>query len=412
MTDHELALLRDLARQHALIAQDEENLRRIARWKATVSGRQPDRMPVLCRLDSTAHEILREEDLRCTDPQLRGLERRLRWELFTATLGDDHCLSTSQPCGPVVRQTTPADYGLDNERQQPSQQGGAWKSIPSISQVADLDRLVMPAWTYDADATARKRSRLEEIFDGIAPVESAGGPSCNTMYDMIAERFIGYGQLLEAVLDEPELVHRLMAFLRDSSLAEIDWYEAQGLVCENNHHHKYNSDSLKTDPSAPTSCRERWIWSNSQIFDVVGPDQFETFLLDYQKPVFHRFGAVSYGCCENLTHKLERLLTIPNLRIFVNSAWTDLARTAPICAEHGLVIEWRQLATDMLGSPDFQRWDDHLRHGLQLTSAGNRWIVLQEVQTTEGDVDKFRRWCATAVHACEELTGSGSLQRV
>ncbi|MBI3946792.1 MAG: hypothetical protein HY321_12790 [Armatimonadetes bacterium] len=43
-------------------------------------------------------------------------------------------------------------------------------------------------------------------------------------------------------------------------------------------------------------------------------------------PILTRFGLSRYGCCEDLTRKMDRVLTIPNPRKFVCSAWTDLEK--------------------------------------------------------------------------------------
>ena len=37
----------------------------------------------------------------------------------------------------------------------------------------------------------------------------------------------------------------------------------------------------------------------------------------YQMPILTQFGLCAYGCCENLAHKSDGALTIPNLRMLV-----------------------------------------------------------------------------------------------
>ncbi|MCX7015706.1 MAG: hypothetical protein NTW86_24665 [Candidatus Sumerlaeota bacterium] len=65
-------------------------------------------------------------------------------------------------------------------------------------------------------------------------------------------------------------------------------------------------------------------------------------------------------------------------------------------------MEWRQLATDMMMKPDFGRIEKHLRRGLAITKGINRFIVLQEVQTVENDLPKFKEWVRRAVRLSEE----------
>ena len=59
---------------------------------------------------------------------------------------------------------------------------------------------------------------------------------------------------------------------------------------------------------------------------LMSPAMWEEFLLNYQKPIIEMFGLCGYGCCENLTHKIDGVLSIPNLRIFVSSAWSATPR--------------------------------------------------------------------------------------
>lgn len=240
----------------------------------------------------------------------------------------------------------------------------------------------------------------------ILEIRPVGITVADSIFDQIAETFFGYNELLMDVALKPEMVHRLMGFLRDHALSSIDQVEQMGVLTENNDGHKYNSYSIKTDKSTPVGHKDLWIWSNSQIFGAVGPEQFNEFLLEYQKPVFERFGAVSYGCCEDLTRKIAYICTIPNLRTFVCSPWTDLKVIAPVCAVNDLCIEWRQLASDMMGTPDFEQWEKHLRRGLKLSENQRRYIVLQEVETIEGNINKFKQWCELAVRLSEEAVGA------
>ena len=68
---------------------------------------------------------------------------------------------------------------------------------------------------------------------------------------------------------------------------------------------------------------------------------WEKLRLNYQEPIFGRYGLVGYGCCEYLTLKIDGVLSIPNLRIFVCSAWTCLEAVQGAVGQV-YVVMWRQ----------------------------------------------------------------------
>ncbi len=402
MSVREITYLRTLARQYLEIARSDRMQTTISRWKDLVSGKRADRAMVLCRVNRATKEIHPDSSYVCNDPFLRKIEEDLRWGIFTAGLGDDHCVFPYYPCQKVVTLENPPRFGVELEREDTGLHGGAWKTVPPIRDESDLEKLALPVWRYDEEATDRRRALLEEILGDILEIRPVGGFGVNVAFDQIAETLLGMNELLLGLSLNPSMIHSVMGFLRDYALSTLEQLEEMEILTENNDGHKHNSYSIKRDPESPVTAKDLWIWSNSQVFGAVGPDHFNEFLLEYQKPIFRHFGAVSYGCCEDLTRKIDHIVTIPSLKIFVSSHWTDLEVVTPKCAERSLCIEWRQLATDMMGEPDFDAWERHLRKGLEVTEGLRRYIVLQEVETIEGDVEKFRRWCDLAVQVCEE----------
>ena len=403
--DNGKTILRELAEQYMEIASSPEMEVTIRRWKETVAGRETDRSPVMLRLNCSQNEIIPLETLQCTEPFMQNIERRLRWSLFIAGLGSDEILYPYFSVNSIVRLTNPPLFGVEIDKEHSESDKGAWKTIPPIQSEADLDKLRMSEFEYDEQTTRDNIERTETLIGDIIDIRRVGNAGVSAIFDNDAEMLLGYNELLLNVVMNPDMLHRIMAFLRDNALNSMDQIEEMGILTDNSDQHKFNSYSLKSTPySVPATFKESWIWTNSQIFGAVGPEHFKEFLLDYQMPILERFGALSYGCCENLTDKIDYILQIPNLKIFVNSSWTDIESTAPKCADRSICIEWRQMATEMMGNPDFSMIDQKIRHGLNITENQNRYIVMQEIETVEGNVDKFREWCRIAVTAAEEAS--------
>ena len=123
---------------------------------------------------------------------------------------------------------------------------------------------------------------------------------------------------------------------------------------------------------------------------------WEEFYLNYQKPIFERFGLVGYGCCENLTHKIDGVLSIPNLRIFVCSAWTSLEAVQRAVGQE-YVIMWRQKASDVVFPDDVETIRRDLEKGCKQLQGYHYQIVLRELQTLSGHPDRLHEWTRAAI---------------
>jgi hypothetical protein len=144
-----------------------------------------------------------------------------------------------------------------------------------------------------------------------------------------------------------------------------------------------------------------WAAANSQEFDQDSPAMQEKFLLSYQKVVLQQFGAVQYGCCENLTHKTGIVMGIPNLRIFVCSFWSDLERIIEACGDR-CTIMWRQSAAQVTLPETLDEHRRHLERGLRLLRGYSYQIVLRELETIEGRPERLRDWARMTIELAEK----------
>ncbi|MBN1556673.1 MAG: hypothetical protein JW951_00845, partial [Lentisphaerae bacterium] len=114
-----------------------------------------------------------------------------------------------------------------------------------------------------------------------------------------------------------------------------------------------------------------------------------------------------YGCCEDLTHKIDMLRGIPNLRRIAVSPFADAAR----CAEQiggDYVLSYRPSPADMVSygfDPD--RIRGILRPDLDACRANGCHvdITLKDVETVEGDPGRARRWTALTREIIDAVFG-------
>ena len=389
-------VVRQLARRVAEIAASPEQEAIHWRWRDVNALRAPDRAPVWCRPVECWGELLPEDALVCEDRYHRGVERALRQRLIKHEIGDDEPI---EPYWSVAAVFTPAmrdTWGVEVRRIEPDEPGGAYQYDPPLKEDSDFDRLRFPSYTYDPEGTERALERAHELLGDILPVRFVcDAPLSGTLCDTAAA-LRGQGELMWDLAERPHLVHRLMAHLRDGTLRAQRERAATGLLTLNNTGGMYTSDPPARNP-LPGSVRlsDMWMAANSQDFDQVSPAMWEEFLLTYQLPIFAQFRYVSYGCCENLTRKLPAVLQIPNLRVFVCSAWTDLEKVVDAVGER-YVIMWRQKASAVVFAESLDEIRRHLDEGLRIARGCNVQIVLRELQTLNGNLNRLKEWATIA----------------
>jgi len=220
-------------------------------------------------------------------------------------------------------------------------------------------------------------------------------------------RLRGLEQVMIDMLDDPEGLHGLAAFMRDSALAVQDEAEKAGdfsLTTQRNQAMCYSEEFEPMRPGAESRPRkELWNFCAAQEFTLVSPAMHDEFLLQYQLPIMEKYGMVAYGCCEDLTNKIDMLRKVPNLRRISVTPVADIARCA---AQIGTdyVISWRPNPTDMVcGRFDPERIRRIIDHGLRVSKGCHIDIQLKDVETVEGEPGRLAEWVRIVREVAEEF---------
>lgn len=406
MTDREQRdHIRKLAQHVAEIAHDPEMEKTKQRWRDIYMLRKPDRSPVWLRLDHTCQlELLPEESLKCQNGFLRRLERQFKTILRHHEFGDDTIVLPYLNIPAAIEFDGDYLWGIPLKYNRPRSKNGAWSYDPPIRDESDMEKLRMPTWRHNAAETDSRLNRFSELLGDILPIRIKTVPPIFPGIGRNASDLIGLDGLLLNMAARPDMIHCLMSFLRDSVLKCQDEVAEMGIMTENNDEPIHFSESLKSTPSdIQVRLSDLWLRTESQQFENVSPSMWKEFCLDYQMPIMQRFRYISYGCCENLTDRIGQVLSIPNLRIFVNGPWTDLAITAEKCQDDYCII-WRQKATDVIFSESMIPIKKHLDEGMEITQNCYRAIVLQEVMTTNDNPQRLYDWVASARDSSEHYS--------
>ncbi|MBM4080895.1 MAG: hypothetical protein FJ278_14415 [Planctomycetes bacterium] len=406
MDDTDRGIVRDLAKRYLEVCHHpaQAGRRRLWRRQNSLKGERP-----LIYMRAFAWGELPDSRCQCQDPFLRSYEDFFRRHLFWASLQDD---SVFEPWVTVAARHRCAGWGIAGKATRSDDPRGSYKMDYPLRQLGDIEKLRPPRHEIDEEATARVVERLHSVLGDLLTINVDRGPAyrmwtADISTDLGALRGIEHFML--DMSDQPEWLHRLVRFMSEGILRTHEQAEAAGDwgLCAHQNQAMPYAEELP-DPAANVNGVKRqqlWAYMASQEFTLVSPSMHREFLLQYQLPILKRFGLTAYGCCEDLTNKIDMLRGIPNLRRIAVSPMANVAR----CAEQigrDYVLSYRPSPTDMVGygfDPD--RIRRILRRDLTACRHTHVDITLKDVETVQGDRERPRKWVELARSVIDEVFG-------
>lgn len=399
----DVKILRDLVKQYLEVCADPAQREHRDSWRKHNSLKRT--RPLIYARAFAWHEMP-DSQLRCRDAFLRPYENTLRHLLFWASLGDD---SIFEPWITLHAAHVASGWGVEIKRHRSDEPGGSYKVDYAIKTPEDFAKLVAPRHGIDEAKTADARDRLHDAIGDLITINVDRAPAWR-MWTADLSTDLGHLRGIENFMvdmtDRPEWLHKLVKFMSDGVLRAHDQAEAAGdwnLGAHQNQAMPYAEEL--PDPAANRNGVKRsqlWYYMASQEFALVSPGMHEEFLLNYQLPILSKFGLVSYGCCEDLTRKIDMLRRIPNLRRIAVSPFANVAR----CAEQirrDYVFSYRPSPADMVSyGLDDARVAAILRRDLTACRDCCVDITLKDVETVQKDRDRVRKWVALARAIAEE----------
>ena len=400
------AILRELAKRYVDLCHRPDMARRRDLWRRH-NSLQSVRPPLYVR--AFAWDEMPEAVRLCADPRLRGLERFLRMELFRGAFEDDYVF---EPWVTVEAVHACEGWGVEAPRHTTGDAGGSYKVDYPIKTEDDFTKLRPPRHAIDEAATAANLARVQEAVGDLIAVNLDRGPHYRIWRaDLSTDlgHLRGIEHFMLDMSDRPGWLHGLLAFLRDGVLRSQDAAEAAGDfgLCDHYNQAMAYAQELP-DPAANVRgvARDRlWCFCAAQEFAAVSPAMHEEFLLQYQLPILRPYGLVAYGCCEDLTRKIDMLRRIPNLRRIAVSPMADVARCAAQIGRD-YVLSYRPSPSDMVGYGfDEARIRAILRRDLAACRGCHTDVTLKDVETVQRDPTRVRRWVAICRQEVERAFG-------
>ncbi len=357
---------------------------------------------IFCDPENGWHEIIPPDALRCTGTLARLWEMHLRKEIFWGReMRDDYVIV---PVFRVPHIHQGVDWGLTAVRVG-GDGGGAYRWESPVKSDDDLGRLRFPDVRVDRQATERLAALASDVFGDLLTVQIRSEWWWSLGLTSTLAELRGMEQVMWDVVDRPDLVHRLMGFLRDGTLAMLDSMEREGLLGLNNDGTYVGSGGFGWTAELPqpdfdgcVRTRDMWGFAESQETIGISPQMFAEFVFPYQMAVLERFGLNCYGCCEPLERRWPVVKQLPRLRRVSVSPWADVAKMAEYL-DDDYIFSLKPNPTP-LAMADFD--EDQIRAELRrafLLARGCRLeVIMKDNHTIRGDPRRVVRW----VQICRE----------
>ncbi len=402
ITDKDRVLLRNLAKQVADIAALPIQAERRQWWKQHNSLKI--RRPMLLVFpEGSWEELLPQSSLRCAGQRAREIEWQLRSRIYYHDhLKDDTVIEKTWVVNKVIHHT---GWGLEAQHIDSPEERGAWRFDPVIHSPDDMAQLRVPEVVYDAQATRQALVEAQDLFGDILDVQLKG--VTHISYHLMA-LYTGWRGLEQVMMDmvlNPGWLHDAMAFLTEGHQQVLRQYIDQNLLSLNNDQTYQSSggngytDELPVPGFDPQRVRPRDMWASAEAQEMAGvsPAMHAEFILHYERQLLAPFGLTGYGCCEDLTHKLDDVFTLPNIRRISISPFADVTA----CAEKlrgNYIYSWKPNPAHLVGVFDEGRVRAHIEQAVAACQAHGcvLEIVLKDTHTCENRPERFDRWLAIA----------------
>jgi len=415
MTDQDKQVVRDLAKRVAEIAALPVQQEKIDMWKRL---NRLERVRPLIHVQAIAGsiwvELISEDELQTTDPFCRQQEMALRrklycWEHFR----DDRIVDEVIPCGIVIHgECRASDFGMESDFDRPSQQFGAYEMKNSIKRESDIERIrTTSEVTVDWEATERNCERLCDLYGGTLRVEKRGRDFFWMPIMDIFTRWRGIEQMYVDLIDRPQWIHEALERITTAYLSDLEQIEKLGALSLGNGNTMLGSGGYGWTDELPqpdfdgehVRLRDLWARCATQIFTQgISPATHDEFAIQYEKRLLERFGLGTYGCCEPLDNKMDRIRQIENLRRVSMSPWVDLDRAS---AEVGKDYVYTHKPNPTIISmeqwhPDQARAE--LREAFEKPRDNVVEVNLQDIHTVRGEPHRLSEWTQIVMELAEE----------
>jgi hypothetical protein len=234
-------------------------------------------------------------------------------------------------------------------------------------------------------------------------VKDAGAPHWGFHLMQQYMTWRGVSETLMDMVDEPQMIHEVMALLEEGHRRYVEQLDALNLFRLNNDSSYSGSggvsytDELPAPDFDPAHVRlgDRWSMAESQEMASVSPEMHEEYVMQYERRLLAPFGLTAYGCCDDLTHKLDYVFTLPHIRRISISPWADVEKCAGKL-KNNYIFSWKPQPAHLCGNFDEEYIRAYIRHTLDAARGCVLEMVLKDTHSCEHHPERFDAWTRIA----------------
>lgn len=420
ITDKERSIIRELAKQLAELANQPIMEERRKLWYDH-NDLKTDQPVIMASPEGAWREILPSDSLLCEDPIAREIEWTLRARIFRAeTINDDVPTEMRWDCLKLISDTgwrmegQKAHNAFTNEGvivPTISSIPPVWEKgfvfdetaahfAPLITDMEDeeqMSKLIAPQVIYDEEGSKAKLALHQELLGDILDVNWTGTTFIPFFWIELYTKIRGYEEALFDLYDYPDEMHKLLGILEEGYWGLYQQQMDMGLLdmnngCQYNGSGGYGyTNDLPVDDQGAKSFKNLWAFAESQEFVSVSPEMTREFAITYERRLLERFGLSSYGCCDNLEHKLDDVLSIKNIRRISVGPWSDVASMRD---QIGMKAVFSckpnpSFVTNEWNEPFMREYTTKLLRDGKGTPFE---MILKDTHTIQNDPGRFRKW--------------------
>ena len=398
----ERSYLRELAQRQAEYASLPCMAARRQMWYDLNDGCPGARPPVVIETWTFDRDFLPPGVFHCSSPVGRQVETQLLRNLRNhELLDDDKVMPDTFDIGWFMEVD---EFGIKIEREVVKDSQGIETGYRFLHPIHDLEqdlpRLRPATFQVDRKRTLDWQEFLADLLGDFLPVVIRTGGHVSTMLTNRVIELMGMQAFFIAMHDQPEAIHRLMAYLRDNALGWLHWMESENLLRLNNGNQdsfgsSYNFTKRLPQPDYTGNVRVNDVWGSCNSQETVGisPRMFREFCFPYYHAVCEPLGLVYYGCCEPAHPFWNEISRLPHLKKVSISRWCNQQFMGEALRGSKIVFSRKPDPNFLSVDENLQEdsWAAHIRETLDATHGVFIEFIIRDVYTVHGNLGNARR---------------------
>ena len=407
MNAKDTRVIRELAKKVCEISKlpEQEKLREMWRKHTSLKGNLP---PVFVSPEGSWAEIFPVEALACEDAFAREIELELKKRIFRFEVIRDDTPVENVFDFPVSCIPINEHWGLPVIRK-PASGRGSWRHVPVVEDLDDFDKLTKPSLDVDETGARQRQQMLMDAAGDYLTANVTGIKIFDFHIAHIYADFRGLDNLLVDLIDDEERVKDVFEFFGEGLMGLVKQAQSMHLIQRNDDHTYHYTGGLgytydlPADGENGADVQNVWAACEAQEFSCVSPRMFAETILPVERKLLEPFGLNGYGCCDDLTEKLDSVLTIKNLRRVAACPWANLKKMAGRLKKD-YILTWKPNPAYLAGEIfDEKAMEKYMTQSLSDAKEGYPEIILRDTHSVRNDPARFGKFVGITRRAIEKV---------